>query len=47
VKPAARLAELNPDHTGPARSGLGATARSIFGVMPRIDQKMSTILEAT
>jgi hypothetical protein len=30
VKAAARLAELDPDHAGPARSGLGATARSIF-----------------
>jgi hypothetical protein len=30
VKPAARLPEFNSDHTGPAYSSFGTTARSIF-----------------
>jgi hypothetical protein len=30
MEAATRLPELNPDHTGPARSGLGATERAIF-----------------
>jgi hypothetical protein len=30
MEAAARFPELNPDHTGPACSGLGTTARSIF-----------------
>jgi hypothetical protein len=30
VEAAARLPELDSDHTAPARAGLGATARSIF-----------------
>jgi integrase len=30
VEAAARFAELNPDHTGPSRSGLGTATRSVL-----------------
>jgi hypothetical protein len=30
MEPAARFPELNPDHSGPARSSFGTTERSVF-----------------